>query len=57
MGSISKAIAAGAGGALAGTVALPFMPEDTPWYGYLVAYVIVVGLPALITYIAPKNTN
>lgn len=57
MGSISKAIAAGVGGAAAGTVALPFMPDGTPWYGYLLAYVVVTGLPMLVTYWAPRNTN
>lgn len=55
LGSISKAIAAGVGGAAAGTVAIPFMPDNTPWYGYIIAYAVVIGLPAVITYLAPKN--
>ncbi len=57
MDKISKAIAAGVGGAAAGTVALPFMPDDTPWWGYLAAYAVVTLLPALVTYIAPKNAG
>ncbi|WP_192937699.1 hypothetical protein [Sinorhizobium meliloti] len=54
--NISKAIAAAAGGALTGTAGLPFMPEGTPWYGYLALYALTIGLPALLTYIAPRNT-
>lgn len=55
MNKISKAIAAGAGGALTGTAGLPFMPADTPWYGYLILYAITVGPPAVLTFLAPKN--
>lgn len=55
MEKVSKAIAAGLGGGLAGTAAVPFMPDGTPWYGYLAAYAIAILVPALITYIAPKN--
>jgi putative flippase GtrA len=56
MGSINKAIAAAAGGAVLGTAAVPFMPEGTPWYGYLAAYAITIIVPAIITYLAPKNS-
>jgi len=55
--NVSKAIAAGLGGAGAATMAVPFMPEGTPWYGYILAYAVAAGLPVLITYFAPKNTN
>ncbi|SOC47116.1 hypothetical protein SAMN05892877_12717 [Rhizobium subbaraonis] len=55
MQKISKAIAAAAGGAATGTIGLPFMPADTPWYGYLLLYAITVGLPAVLTYWAPPN--
>lgn len=57
MNKISKALGAGVGGALAGTVALPFMPDDTPWWGYLAAYAVVSLLPAIVTYFAPKNAE
>ncbi|QRY69164.1 hypothetical protein JVX98_13155 [Ensifer sp. PDNC004] len=55
MGGISKALGAGVGGALAGSAGVPFMPEGTPWYGYLALYALTIGLPALLTYLAPKN--
>ncbi len=55
MHSISKAIGASIGGAGVGTVALPFMPEGTPWYGYLILYAITIGLPAVVTYAFPAN--
>ncbi|WP_164866768.1 hypothetical protein [Sinorhizobium meliloti] len=55
--NISKASAAAAGGALTGTAGIPFMPENTPWYGYLALYALTIGLPALLTYIAPKNSQ
>lgn len=57
MKTISKAIAAGVGGAAAGTIALPFMPDDTPWWGYLAAYAVVMLLPAIVTYLAPRNSE
>lgn len=57
MSNYSKAIGAAIGGGLAGTIGLPAMPDDTPWWGYLLLYVVSVGLPAVITYIAPKNSN
>lgn len=55
MQNISKAIGAGVGGALAGSAGIPFMPEGTPWYGYLALYALTTGLPAVLTYLAPKN--
>ena len=55
MQKVSKAVGAAVGGALVGTVGLPVMPDDTPWYGYILLYAISIGLPALITYLAPKN--
>lgn len=57
MQKFSKAIAAAAGGALTGTAGVPFMPDDTPWYGYLILYAITIGLPAVVTYFAPKNAG
>lgn len=55
MEKYSKAIGAAVGGALVGSAGLPVMPDDTPWYGYIILYAISIGLPALITYLAPKN--
>lgn len=55
MQKVSKAVGAAVGGALVGTAGLPVMPDDTPWYGYVLMYAISIGLPALITYIMPKN--
>lgn len=57
MDKISKAIAAAAGGAATGTIGLPFMPDGTPWYGYLALYAITISLPAVMTYFAPKNAG
>lgn len=58
MGSISKAIAAGVGGAVAGGGAgAVVLPDGSPWYAYILMAVVTVGLPALVTYLAPKNTN
>lgn len=55
MNAYSKAIGAAVGGAVAGTAGLPILPENTPWYGYILLYAISVGLPTLLTYLAPKN--
>jgi len=57
MGSVSKAIAAGIGGGVVGTVGLPVMPEGTPWYGYIILYAISIMVPAIVTYAAPPNTK
>lgn len=55
MQKISKAIGAAVGGAATGTVAIPFMPADTPWYGYLALYTLTIGLPAVLAYLGPAN--
>lgn len=55
MGGVSKAIGAAVGGTGVGTLALPYMPENTPWYGYLALYALTIGLPAILTYLAPAN--
>lgn len=57
MQKVTKAIAAGLGGAATGTLGVPYMPEDTPWYGYLILYAITIGLPAVLTYFAPRNAG
>ena len=58
MGSISKAIAAGVGGAVAGTgTGAVVLPDGSPWYAYVLMAVVTAGLPALITYLAPKNRD
>jgi hypothetical protein len=58
MGSISKAIAAGVGGAVAGGGAgAVVLPDGSPWYAYILMALITAVVPALITYVAPKNTN
>ncbi|WP_198931523.1 hypothetical protein [Rhizobium rhizosphaerae] len=55
MQKYSKAIGAALGGAAAGTVGLPVLPEGTPWYGYVALYAVSIGLPAVLTYLAPRN--
>lgn len=55
LGNLSKTLGAGIGGVMAGTVTLPFMPDSTPWYGYIIMYAVVILLPALTTYFAPAN--
>jgi sugar phosphate permease len=52
----SKAIGAALGGAVtgAGTGAI-MLPEGSPWYAYVLMAAITAALPALITYLAPKN--
>lgn len=57
---VSKAIAAGVGGAVAtGIVTTAIIPADVqaPWWGYVVAYAVATAVPALVTYFAPKNAN
>lgn len=57
MGTISKAIAAGGSGAVAGAGVSAFMlPEGTPWYGYVIMIAVTTILPAIVTYLAPKNS-
>lgn len=57
MNGYSKAIAAGVGGALtgAGSGAL-VLPDGSPWYAYILMALVTAVVPALVTYIAPKNT-
>lgn len=57
MGSISKALGAGVGGAFAGSAGVPFMPEGTPWYGYLALYALTIALPAVLTYLARRTSS
>lgn len=53
----SKAIAAGVGGALtgAGSGAL-VLPEGSPWYAYVLMALVTAVVPAIVTYLAPKNS-
>lgn len=51
----SKAFGAAIGGAAVGIGGTTFLPEGTPWYGYLILYALSVGIPALTTYFAPPN--
>lgn len=53
--TISKAIGAAVGGGVAGTAGVPFLPEGTPWWGYLLMYVVTIGAPMVATYVAPAN--
>jgi len=52
MGSISKAIAAGVGGAAAGAVLLP---EGSPWYAYVLMALVTTVLPAFVTYLRAEE--
>lgn len=55
MQAISKALAAGGGGAVVGTAIMPFLPEATPWWGYVTAFAVATLAPAVATYVAPPN--
>ena len=55
MQSISKALAAGGGGAVVGTAIMPFLPAGTPWWGYVTAFAVATLAPAIATYVAPPN--
>jgi hypothetical protein len=58
MGTISKAIAAGGGGAVAGAgLGAAMLPDNSPWYAYVIMVIVTTILPAIVTYYAPKNTN
>jgi hypothetical protein len=58
MQSISKAIAAGVGGAAAGAgTGIYALPEGSPWYAYVIMAAIAALLPAIVTYLAPKNAE
>lgn len=56
MSQYSKAIGAAIGGAVAGTVGLPVLPDTAPWYAPIILYALSIGLPALAAYLAPKNS-
>ena len=57
MGNYSKAIAAAAGGAIAGGGASAVtLPDGSPWYAYVIMTAITTLVPAILTYFAPKNT-
>lgn len=56
MNSQIKAIAAAAGGALAGAGGgAVVLPDGSPWYGYVLMTLITTVVPYLFTYFAPKN--
>lgn len=58
MDKVSKAIAAAAGGGLAGGVSgAVFLPEGSPWYAYVIMAAVTTLLPAMLTYLAPKNAG
>lgn len=58
LSGISKAIGAATGGAAVGAgVGALYLPDGTPWYGYVLMAAVTAILPALTTYIAPRNTN
>jgi hypothetical protein len=58
MKTISKAVAAGVGGAAAGAgTGVYVLPEGSPWYAYVLMVAITALLPAVVTYIAPKNAG
>jgi hypothetical protein len=58
MNSISKAIAAGVGGAVAGGGAGAYaLPDGSPWYAYVLMAAITAIVPAIVTYLAPKNAG
>lgn len=58
MGAYSKALAAGISGAVtgAGSGAL-VLPEGSPWYAYVLMALVTAVVPAIVTYLAPKNTE
>ncbi len=58
MQKYSKAIAATVGGALAGGgTGVVVLPEGSPWYAYVLMALVTAVLPAVLTYIAPKNAG
>lgn len=57
MQKITKALAAGGGGAVAGTIIIPFLPAGTPWWGVVTAFAVATLVPAVATYIAPPNKS
>lgn len=58
MDKISKAIGAGVGGAIAGAGTGAYvLPEGSPWYAYVLMATVTALLPAVVTYLAPKNAQ
>jgi hypothetical protein len=58
MSSISKAVGAGVGGAIAGAgTGAYLLPEGTPWYGYIIMAAVTALIPAVVAYFAPKNAS
>lgn len=58
MSSISKAVGAGVGGAIAGAgTGAYILPEGTPWYGYVIMAAVTALLPAIAAYMSPKNAE
>ncbi len=58
MNTISKAIAAGVGGAAAGAgTGVYALPDGSPWYAYVLMTAVSALLPAIVTYLAPKNAG
>jgi hypothetical protein len=58
MSSISKAVGAGVGGAIAGAgTGAYLLPEGTPWYGYIIMAAVTALIPAVVAYLAPKNAG
>ena len=56
MSNYSKSIGAAIGGALTGAgTGAAVLPEGTPWYGYILMAFVTAIVPALVTYLAPKN--
>lgn len=56
MNKYAKAIAAGVGGAVTGAGSgAVVLPDGSPWYAYILMALVTAVLPALVTYLAPKN--
>lgn len=56
MQNYSKAIAAGVSGALTGAGSgVIVLPEGSPWYAYILLALVTAVVPAVVTYLAPKN--
>lgn len=58
MGKYSKALGAAIGGGLAGTGAGALaLPDGAPWYAYVLMALVTSVVPAVLTYLAPKNAG
>lgn len=58
MNSISKAIAAGvAGTATGGATGLYMLPDGAPWYATVIMALVTGLIPAVVTYMAPRNAD